>query len=151
MPQPRPGFTLVELVMVLGILALLSAVAVPRYTQAVNRYRGQAAAEQIVRVLQLAQSTARQRSTDVSVWFDVPNDTLHAPQLDDPDRDGAWVINLNQRPWRARLTRADFQGQTHVQYDGYGETDATGSAAVEAGGITWQIVLDTHGRLNVEP
>lgn len=151
MPHTRQGFTLVELVMVLGIIALLGAVAVPRYTDALNRYRARAAAEQIVRVLELSQATARQQSTAISVWFDVANDTVHAPQLDDPDRDGAWVIDLSARPWRAALSKADFDGQVYVLYNGYGETTMTGAAAVEAGGVTWSIELDEHGRLSSRP
>ena len=151
MVHTRQGFTLVELVMVLGIIALLGAIAVPRYAEAINRYRARVAAEQIVRVLELSQATARQRSTAISVWFDVANDTVHAPQLDDPDRDGAWVIDLSQRPWRAELTRAEFDGQIYVLYNGYGETTMTGSAAVSAGGVVWQIDLDEHGRLNISP
>ncbi len=56
------GFTLVELIVVLGIMAIVSMVALPRYTGAMARYRADAAARRIAADLTLAQAEARQAS-----------------------------------------------------------------------------------------
>ncbi|MEX0887237.1 MAG: type II secretion system protein [Phycisphaeraceae bacterium] len=146
----RGGWSLIELVMVLSIISVISAIAVPRYTGAVSRYRGQAAANQVVRMLELAQTSARQRSSSVSVWFDVADNSVRVPELDDPDRDGAWVVYLSDRPWRASLAKADFDSQSHVAFDGYGETDRGGTVAIDAGGTQWEVVLDqASGRVAI--
>src|SRR5688500_12739493 len=53
------GFSLIELVLVVATIAVLSAIAVPKYADAMNRYRVDLAAKRVVADFALARSSAR--------------------------------------------------------------------------------------------
>lgn len=61
------GFTLVELLVVLAVMAILWAIAVPGYSQFMNFNRLVAATNDLVASLQLARSEAIRRGTRVTV------------------------------------------------------------------------------------
>src|SRR5204863_23675 len=55
----RRAFSLIEITLVLMVMGVLAALAVPRYASALARYRADAAARRIVADLDLARTTAR--------------------------------------------------------------------------------------------
>lgn len=61
------GLTVVELLVVIGIITLLVAASVPAYWNFLNRYQLDANAEDMAQVLRLAQSKTMQSEGDV-VW-----------------------------------------------------------------------------------
>src|SRR5688500_9245400 len=72
-PRRRPrrqtraalGFTLIEIVMVLFIMAIVAAMAAPRYSQAIARYRLESAAGRVAADLEYARALARSTSTSL--------------------------------------------------------------------------------------
>lgn len=67
---PRPGFTLVELMVVLAILALTAVVAVPAFTQLTEPNDLDRAATEVRRVMERARVTALERGTRATVVID---------------------------------------------------------------------------------
>lgn len=64
-PKPTTGFTLVELMVVMAIVAVLSAMAVPAMRELIARYQTSAVADQIVAMLSTARMEAIRRNGDV--------------------------------------------------------------------------------------
>lgn len=69
MPPRRPGFTLVELVIVLSVAAVLSAVAVPTFAAMLARQRLKAAAHHLQADLSLARQEALRRGLVAHLVF----------------------------------------------------------------------------------
>ena len=63
------GLNLVEIVLVIAILSLLSAIAVPRYGNSIMRYRAESAARRVAQDLALAQAHAANAGRPQAVVF----------------------------------------------------------------------------------
>jgi prepilin-type N-terminal cleavage/methylation domain-containing protein len=72
------GFSIVELMVVIGLVAVMAAVAVPAFTVWVSDNRLKVAAGDVFSALQLARSTALRENADVVIWFNTSNDTYRA-------------------------------------------------------------------------
>lgn len=67
MPASRQGFTLIELIVTIAVLAVLVTLAVPSFTSVINNNRLAANANELVASLQLARTEAVRRNTRVTV------------------------------------------------------------------------------------
>lgn len=148
----RKAFSLVEVVLVLAILAILVAIAAPRYGTAVARYQAEMAARRIVADLALARSRARISSTQHSVAFTPATDQYQLPGVADlKNSSGDYLVDLSARPYYADLFSADFGGETTVVFDGYGTPNSSGQIVVEVGNIQKIISLDQDtGKASVQ-
>lgn len=66
-PTQAQGFTLIELMVTIGIIGIMTFVAIPSLTDTFNRMAVNAAARSINTALSLARSEAVKRSRDVSI------------------------------------------------------------------------------------
>jgi general secretion pathway protein H len=74
---PAAGFTLLELLLVVSILALVAAVAAPLLTAPSDSVRLRSATEQIVAALSLARAGAIARNAEAAVVIDAKSRTIH--------------------------------------------------------------------------
>lgn len=142
-PSILRGFSLIELVLVLTIISILAAIAVPRYANSLARYRADAAARRIVADLDYARQFARSSSASVTVQFKTITNRVQltgVPSLNDPGVD--WQVELEHAPYRADLVSADFGGDAVVVFNGYGDPDSGGTAVVSVGSVVKTVVLD---------
>lgn len=140
------GFTLLELMTVLMISATLAAVALPRYAQAVARYRADGAARRIVADLNLARQHAAATSSAVAVTFSTADHGYTIPALTDLNtRSGTYVVRLTDSPYQAKLVSADFTGSPTVTFDGFGQPDRTGYVVVAVGPTQRRVTVPTDG------
>ena len=72
------GVTFYELVVVLGIIALLSSMAIPGFLSWLPKYRMSSAADEVLSTLQHAKLRAIRENDIVSVWFNTANDSYTA-------------------------------------------------------------------------
>ena len=137
------AFSLLELVLILAIVATLAAIAVPRYGNALARYRADATARRIAADLELARATAMRESASVTVTFDVGNneyELLGVEDLDDPASNAG--LTLSDEPYQSELTTALFGLDSEIVYDGYGAPDSGGMVIISCGEATRIILVN---------
>jgi prepilin-type N-terminal cleavage/methylation domain-containing protein len=146
------GFSLIELLIVLTILAVLVTIAQPRYAAAVSRYRASAAAQRIAADLALAQSRARNTSSSRSVVFDVAGNSYQLPLETDPANSGAtYTVSLGHYPYQATLLSTDFGGTSQIVFNGYGIPSNGGAVVVQAGNASNTVTIDsTTGMTSIQ-
>ena len=66
-PKPGTGFTIIELMVAVAVLAVLVAVAVPTFNDFFDRHRVRGAAEEVVSVISNARAEAVKNDLDVNI------------------------------------------------------------------------------------
>ena len=144
-PTSAKAFSLLELVMVVAILAIVTAIAVPRFGRATARYRADVAARRIANDLNLARKSARTAGADRTVTFssrDHEYSIAGLPSLDDPTAD--YRVELSGEPYLARIVSIDFGGKKTLTFDAYGQADKSGTVRVQVGETIKTVTLDAN-------
>jgi prepilin-type N-terminal cleavage/methylation domain-containing protein len=139
------GFTLIELIMVLAIIVILSAMAIPRFSGSIARNRADAAARLIQADLLLAQRHAMTASVDQEAVFEITKDAAilrltGLPDLDHPNQ--RYAHDLLRDPYSVSSIAVDFDGSPGVVFDMYGAPNAGGTVVLRVGGEVRTITLD---------
>ncbi|GAB4187605.1 MAG: hypothetical protein Kow00105_02270 [Phycisphaeraceae bacterium] len=136
------AFSLIELVLVMTIISVLAAIAVPRYANALSRYRADAAARRAIADLDYARRYAMNASQSVEVQINSSQDSIQivgVQSLDDPAK--PWLTDLSAEPYHADIVISSFP-MGKVTFDGYGIPDTAGGFQVSSGQEARWIMLD---------
>lgn len=151
-PRTRPGFSIVEMVLVVAIIGTLASIAVPRFSEVLARQRIDAAAQRIVQDLNFAWNRAYVESKTRTARFSLTNQnyTLHGVTgLDRPDL--TYKTELQAEPYGVELFSADFGGDREINYDADGVPDSGGTVVIRLGSLqrTIEVNADT-GKARVQ-
>jgi type II secretion system protein H len=152
-----PGFSLLEIVVVMLILAILAAVAGPRYAAAMQRYQLEAAAKRLSGDLEHARRYAKMQGKPQLVVFTPANHQYTFPGLQDIHRAAAdYLVQLQHTEYPAEIVSVTFGSannkSTQVTFDMYGRPDAGGSVVIAVGGDQRTIQVDAAtGMISVLP
>jgi prepilin-type N-terminal cleavage/methylation domain-containing protein len=145
------GFSLIELTVVVVIIGIVAAMAIPRFGGSLAHRRVEAAARRVSVDLALAQRRAKLTSASQKVTFDVDANTyvlVGALHLDHPE--ATYTVSLVGDPYAALITKADFGGDADIVFDGYGQPDSGGTVVVGVGEYYKTITLDVDtGRVSI--
>ena len=150
--QVNRAFTILELVMVLVALALLAAVAAPRYASSLANYHVDAAARRVAADLAFVQAQARATSKPQTITFTPAGLRYQVVAVSGLDnRAGGYAVDLSADPYRLTGLTAKFGTKTQITFDQYGTPDNAGTVTVAVGTTSKTVTLDAAtGKLTVK-
>jgi prepilin-type N-terminal cleavage/methylation domain-containing protein len=142
-PRTPRAFSLVELVLVLAIVAVVSAIAIPRYGNSITKYRLDAAARRIITDFAQARSQAMTTSQSQTIVFTTATSTYQIAGVTGLDvKTAPYAVDLRLDPYQATLVSASFGGSSTATFDAYGAAAAGGTVVIQVGGTQKTITLD---------
>ena len=137
------GFSLAEVACVLVIIGILSAIAVPRFSNSIALQHVDAAARRVRADLSLARRHAKIATTSQTVSFDSAMNSYRLVGMADPDHPAAeYKVELSEEPYNATIVSANFDGDEEIIFDGWGVPDSGGSVIVQVGSHQKTIDVD---------
>ena len=141
--RPRAGFTLIDMVVTVLLLAILTAVAAPKFSASLNRMRVESAAKRIRADLRLVRQKAISRSSTETIQFSTVSNNYTIPGMDDLNHPGqAYTVSLTIYPYNAAIVSASLGGDSDLQFDRYGQSDSGGTITVQSGSYQQTVTVN---------
>lgn len=153
----RPGFTFVELVLVVMVLGIMAGVAVPRYQTALDGVALETTAKRLATNLRYARQEAINQAQTLGIEF-LPLAgaysalTIGGVDISDPDHPGTPLnVLVNQATSRVALQSASFNGAEQITFDFRGDPSASGEVVLTTGARTATVQVSASGEVTVTP
>ncbi len=166
MIRENSGVSILEVMVVIAIIVIMSAIAVPSYIGWLPKYRLSTSARDVLSDLEFARGAAVKENASVVFEFNTDNDTYNV-WVDNGalgNRDN-WNQDVDERSIRSRQMPPDVNISTvsfpndRVRFNGNGfpETEPDPPAALGGGTITltndtgtWVVELRTGGKARIQ-
>jgi len=132
------GFTLVELVVTIAVLAIVLAIAAPSFQGMIERWRARQAAESLSSTLYYARSEAIRRGGNVTVGG-LGGDWNSGWVV----TDGGNVLQQYETPGNLTINAAD------IAFNRWGLVAGGFNSSITAGSITMNVCMSAAGRVQV--
>jgi prepilin-type N-terminal cleavage/methylation domain-containing protein len=144
------AFTLIELIVVLLIVAIMAAVAAPKYAESLSSFRLQGVTQRIAADIRQARRYAQQNCTTQAINFNVATNSYTLTGIDDVDRRSrAYQFSLASPEYECELVSANFNSRAILSFDIYGRPVNVGTIVVRCGNLTQTLTVDELGQVTV--
>lgn len=141
----HPAFSLIELVVVIMIVSVLTAIAVPRFADSAARSRVTSAADRLGAEIMLTRDRARAASAPRALTVTRGSGML---RLLDAEETVLATSDLGLEPYAATVVRTDLPG-SQVQFNGYGLPTASGRVMVRSAGYLAIVSVASDGTVGI--
>ena len=121
--MPRRGFTLIEMVFVVTTIALVAAIALPRFAGASDRHRLLAAGERVAAEVAMLREHARASSGTSTLRFGRNGYTWNSLAGGEAGLSGR--TDLSVEPYSVTFRLVEAGGDDTIIFDGYGLGDSS--------------------------
>jgi prepilin-type N-terminal cleavage/methylation domain-containing protein len=143
-PSSRPtgpaAFSLVELVLVVAIMGILAAIAVPRFAAASAARRLEVAALRLTADLRHAQQHALASSAQVEVTFDPTTESYTVAAPSPVGSATTYTVNLSESPSHVYIESVTLASNRAV-FSGHGLPTGAGAISLRAGRLRQIVTL----------
>lgn len=140
------GFSILELVVVLALISVAAAIAVPRYMGSQARYRVTASAARVAADISRAQALARASSAGVEVQFSVAK-AIYSVNALAPGGLGGFTTDLSVPPYLSWVDAANFSGTRTLTISGLG-VPAPGTLRVRTETLASTLTVGADGSIS---
>lgn len=141
----HPAFSLIELVVVILIVSVLTAIAVPRFADSAARSRVMSAADRLGAEIMLTRDRARAASSPRTLTVTRGSGML---RLLDAEETVLGTSDLALEPYIATVVRTDLPA-SRVQFNGYALPTASGRVMVRSAGYLAIVSIASDGTVGI--
>ncbi|WP_144997633.1 pilus assembly FimT family protein [Polystyrenella longa] len=135
--------TLIDLVLTIIIIGILSAVAMPRFSKAIEEQRVRASARRIKADLELAARYSRSNSQSETITFNTDDHSYSFSSFKDIDHSSqAYTVWLNTSPYHSTIQSLDLDDGS-VTFNAYGIPSTDLEISVTNGDLTKTITMES--------
>ncbi|HCS52309.1 GspH/FimT family pseudopilin [Rubinisphaera sp.] len=147
----RTGFSLIEMVTVVLIIGILSAVAVPKVYDSMDAYRLKLAAETIAGDLKYARQQAISRSQSITVSFDLINESYTISDIQDRNHpDQTYAVSLTDTPSPADIVSVSSTPAAVITFNQYGIPVSEAIVTLDVSGSQKTVIVHaSSGRVSI--
>lgn len=137
------GFTLIEMVVAITLLAIAASVATPAFNDAIQHHRVHQAALRVSADLRLARRTAQHTGQTVHVDLDTDAHTVTIRDMMDLEKsDQSQTLSLQGSTYQCQISDIDLGGGNTITINGYGIYETNGSLTLRSGPHLRTIVIE---------
>lgn len=139
----RQAFSLLEGLLVVAIVSLLSAVALPRYSRFTAQQRLESATRRVLLDLANTRRGAQLVSASRQISFSPATESYTQAGVTDMNHPGqVATVRLDAEPYGAELVSALFGGDSVLVFNAYGSPDSGGTIVIRVGALQQTITVD---------
>lgn len=150
-PDRRPGFSILELVVVLLVMGIVAAAATPSFYTSLRHHELETAARRLALDLEQARHAARVKSQTQSLNFtNATSYTLSSGVVDMDSAGQTYSVDLAGTPYELDNVAVNLGGPTTISFDGYGNVSVGGTIVLALGDQTRTVTLNaTNGQITI--